>query len=88
MVNRTQLGWSIPTNELRIIAGSFHRAITHASQEGVPLPGDEWLDAQLRARGCQANQLAHWRARIRALRYSEMFESANIGQYLQSGHVV
>jgi hypothetical protein len=52
-INGTALGqWSLPSGELRLIAGAFHRALTHASSEGLPLPSDEYLDAQLRERGC------------------------------------
>ena len=78
-INGTALGqWSLPSGELRLIAGAFHRALTHASSEGLPLPSDEYLDAQLRERGCPETQLAHWRDRIRALRFADIFESSQI----------
>jgi hypothetical protein len=76
MVNRAQLGWAIPTNHLRAIAGAWHREMVHAAAEGVPLPSDEFLNARLREAGCHEGELSLWRARIRALRYSEIYESA------------
>jgi hypothetical protein len=63
---------------LRSIGREFHLALVEAGDIGVALPSDGWLNARLLARGCPANQLEHYRNRIRQMRFSKTYESARI----------
>jgi hypothetical protein len=70
--------WTLPDGELCSIGRAFHLALVEAGGIGAPLPSDEHLDAQLRARGCAENQLDYWRERVRQIRFAVAFESAAI----------
>jgi hypothetical protein len=61
-INGTTLGqWTLSWGELRSIARAFHAELTSAAGAEAALPSDEYLDAQLRERGCPETQLSHWR---------------------------
>ena len=68
---------TLGSSELRGIAASFHRALTEAASERMPLPGDEYLDARLRELRCPQALLAFYRDRIRKMKVSEVFESSS-----------
>ena len=69
----------VTLGELREIARAFHAELAAAADAKVALPGDAWLDAKLRARGCPSVLLAFYRDRIRRMKFAEAFESASIG---------
>jgi hypothetical protein len=75
---RGKTGWTLPEGELRSIGRAFHLALVEAGDVGAPLPSDEFLNAPLRERGCPDSQLAHWRDRIRQVRFAAAFESSAI----------
>jgi hypothetical protein len=75
---KQQLGWAIPTSALRVIAGQWHAEMQAAAREGVPLPGDEWIDSKLRDCGCHEAHLQIWRSKIRRMTFAEVYESSQL----------
>jgi hypothetical protein len=55
--NAPGLPWPGRTDgQLREVARRFHSALTAAAEAEAALPSDEYLDAQLRERGCPEDQ--------------------------------
>jgi hypothetical protein len=64
--------WPGLTNgQMREIALAFCAAIQSADCLEA-LPSDAWLDVRLKDHGCPEDQLAIWRAQIRAMRLTSL----------------